>query len=462
MVTTPCRPVRAGRDDGFMLIEVLVSALLLITVSLAALRLIDDSGRIAGNDQGRALAANIAQSEIERIRALPVEDVVTLPLVTDITDGGKIYKVRTATKWVSDGQDAIDCTRRSGGVDYMRVSVSADWAGRPQNSPPVKISTIITPVVSSNAKAGSLSVYVKGSAMGGNPSPPVAGVPITITGPATYTASTNGNGCVTFPFIPVGAYNLTASRAGFVTPGHAPNIAQAVNVSGGQTTKLQYEYDSGGFTGSPGGPLRFTTRRAGAGDVDTQPIGLSIVRGSTALRLQRTTPSSTWDLRSTPLWPSDTPYQLYAGSCAENGYPDSPAGVATYVNIPRNATQNVSGVRLPSIDVEVWSNTTTVPGVRVAATVKFYPGCGLDITRTTNGNTGPLAGRLDDPGFPYTSGTGTLCVSARTGTTGTGSFRRMVVDDYTNNSFYPTAPTRIYMASGTSSGATTYTNNATC
>ncbi len=93
---------------------------------------------------------------------------------------------------------------------------------------------------------------------------------------------------------------------------------------------------------------------------------------------------------------------------------------ARYVNITPNAFQNTGIVYLPALDVTVRMGTPAAPGAVVpSAKVQFDPGCTPIYERSTNS-----AGKLDDPGFPYTpTGTGTICAMSA-GSAAGGSPRR--------------------------------------
>src|SRR4051812_31948176 len=63
---------RMASEAGFALIEVLVSAVLVIVLATATLGIIERAGRQAGNDRSRSLATAIAQADQDRLRAMPV------------------------------------------------------------------------------------------------------------------------------------------------------------------------------------------------------------------------------------------------------------------------------------------------------------------------------------------------------------------------------------------------------
>ena len=389
-------------DRGFLLVEVMVSAMLLIIVSLGAFLALDQNDKLAGNNQKRAIAGNMAQAEIERIRSLPIEDVAKLNgTKTVIGPGGPAdeYYITAKTKWVTDGADIPDCATRSGGLDYMRLSVTTGWR-KMDNAKPITMTTIVTPSSrSSSSTAGSLSVNVTGADNAG-----VQGLPITIDGSQDFTETTNINGCVVFPFVPAGQYTLSFSRPGWVDGDNVSAISQPVTVAAGQTNKLGFNYDQGGYT-----QFSFKTGRNGVGDVDSKPDVVSLLNGVQTMKpfkVDLPTGATSWNAQTsnTPLFPSPSPYVIYPGSC-----PNAPPTGTTNVNIPAGGMQAAGVVRVPALDVKVWSGTPGSPGSPVNnAKVVVTAGCGADVVRFTP-NDG--SGRLQDPGFPYAA-SASVCVSS--------------------------------------------------
>lgn len=388
----------SGDDRGFLMVEVLVSSMILIIVSLAAFLALDQNDKLAGNNQKRSIAGNMAQAEIERIRSLPIEDVANLNgTKTVIGPNGPAdqYFITTKTKWVTDGADIPDCATRSGGLDYMRLSVTTGWR-KMDNAKPITMTTIVTPSSrSSSSTAGSLSVNVTKADNSG-----AQGLPIAINGNQDFTETTNINGCVVFPFVPAGDYMLSFSRPGWVDGDNVSAINQLVKVAAGQTNKLGFNYDQGGYT-----KMAFKTGRNAFGDVDSSPDVVSLLNGVQTMKpfkVDIPTGAKSWDGSGTPLFPSLSPYVLYPGSC-----PSAPPTGTTNVNISSGAMQNAGTVRVPSLDVKVWSGTPGSPGSVVNnAKVVVTSGCGADIVRYTASD-----GRLADPGFPYAA-SASVCVSA--------------------------------------------------
>lgn len=431
-------------EDGFIIVEVLVSAVILVTVSLAVFLTLENADKAAGTQQKRALAANFAQSELERIRSLPVEDVAKARGTRTVTFEGITYTETIVAKWVTDGADEPQCNTRSGGLDYLRTTVTITWSGM-GNAKPVSMTTFYTPPAGAGGgDTGSVSVYITDRNGG-----PVSGVGVTLDGDQDFSETTNANGCVVFGFVPASVspgYDVKFSRSGFVDGDSNTNVSDHTEVTAGETTKLQYDYDRGGFTS-----VVFKTRVSG-NEIDTFPRRLQFFNAG-----QPNPPKSfdlgpsgakSWDGSAIPLFPFTSPYAVFAGNCQANAVPSG--AWAKYVNIAPNVFQNTGTVYLPALDVTVRMGTPAAPGAIVSnAKVQYDPGCTPIYERITN-----AAGKLDDPGFPYTpNGTGTICAMSA------GGSGRRIAKSQSNINFDGTALTLFLNDTGSKSGG--YTGSQT-
>lgn len=384
---------RSKHDSGFMLIELLVSATLLIILVLGIFTVLDTSESRAGVQQKRTVAANVAQAELERVRALPIQDVARMSAPKEIVEGGTAYTVTTESTWVSDGSTEAQCTTRSGGMDYMRATTRVRWATMREDEKPISMTTLFTPTAGAGRlEAGSLSVHIVDRDGGGR-----RAVTVTIAGSETFTGTTNSNGCVTFPFVPAGDYTLSFSQGGMVDGDGRQEVQDTVSVAQGQTNKVQYLYDQGGS-------FQFnlkTFRTAGsnrANRIDTRPRYVSLYAnqpsGPTVIDIGSATSFSD---RSRLFFPFTQSYAIYAGTCSGNTGP-SPR----YASASRGVHQMVTDVIVPGLDITV----VDADGVVSGAQVQVFPGCGQTYERFTGSD-----GRLADTGFPYSS-SATVCVWA--------------------------------------------------
>lgn len=389
-----------------MIVEVLVSAIILVMVSLAVFSSLDSADKAAGTQQRRAMAANFAQSELERIRSLPVEDIAALRGVRTVKRDNINYTYTVDAKWISDGGDEPQCTSRTGGLDYMRITVKIAWEGMGK-AKAVSFTSLMTPTAGAGGDNGSVSVHLI-NRLGA----PVSGVGVTLDGPSTYTGTTNENGCVIFAFIPASLdYTLKFSRAGYVNADSEPIVTDNLTVTARETTKLQYVYDSGGYTS-----MTFRTYKQGQANTGQEPdIGDMIPTRPAAFQMfhaEQINPGKTIALSGTvdswngfsngpnptPFFPFTTPYQVYAGNCSKN---IAPSATASGVNIAPLVNQGTGFVKLPAVSVVVRDGTGSPAGPTAGnavsgATVMYDAECGVRWSRSTDSN-----GRVTDHGVPY-------------------------------------------------------------
>src|SRR5690242_5599185 len=82
-------------DSGFALIEAVVSAAVLAIVALAVLAGIDSASNSSGREKARAVAADLAEKDQERLRALPTTSLIALAAATPqaVKIDGVNYKI---------------------------------------------------------------------------------------------------------------------------------------------------------------------------------------------------------------------------------------------------------------------------------------------------------------------------------------------------------------------------------
>ena len=71
-------PPRHQQEDGFALLETIVAAALLAVMVIAVFTTFDVANKVSGEEKARAVAASIAQREIEFMRSLPFAQLSAL------------------------------------------------------------------------------------------------------------------------------------------------------------------------------------------------------------------------------------------------------------------------------------------------------------------------------------------------------------------------------------------------
>lgn len=382
---------RFAADAGTSLIEVVVAAGLLAVVAVGVMSGLDVSARVSGDQKGKAVAGNIAEGELERIRGLDVSQMSTLtgaPVTK--SEGGVTYTVTSKAEWVANkAGDSFACTVE-GGTTYLKLKVTVKWPG---SDKPVVLESILAPGARNVVRTiGALALRVVDPQQN-----PVAGVNFTLTtsGQANRTGTTDSNGCVVWSSLPATTWQVSGTKTNYFTPNGQTTITDEISVPGQTFVTKQYEY-------APGGTISgsfFTTRPGNATPVPSAPQKYVIAHSSmnyngNSYRVVDI-PAGQTTFTTPALYPYPSAYTIWAGGCTS-----APAagGLAT-ATVPEGGG-GVGGVqvKLPALNV-----ITRDRGTNESGTVKTTI-CGTTYTRNTEPN-----GLLADPGFPYTASNVGVC-----------------------------------------------------
>jgi Tfp pilus assembly protein PilV len=102
-------------EAGFALIEVVVSAGLVMVIATAVLGGIDVPSIISGRNQSSSQGAALATQDQERMRALPIATLINGPLNQTATKAvdSKSYTVDSRVTWVTDSGSSLSCSTGS-------------------------------------------------------------------------------------------------------------------------------------------------------------------------------------------------------------------------------------------------------------------------------------------------------------------------------------------------------------
>lgn len=384
MATSMPAPLR--REDGSLLIEVLVTATILVIVAIGLLSALDRADARGAEQRARVIAGTVAQAEQDRLRGLPISQLSNLRTTSTVAQLGQTYSIESRAEWITDASGDAACTTAGAPADYLKITstiTSTALRGRK----PITLSSIIAPPTRAfNSTQGSLSIAIV-DRLGA----PVPGVALSLAGPPNVSATTNALGCVLWGYLPAGpSYQLSFSRTGSVDPYGQQSVTATTPVVGEQTSNHVFSYDRGAAI-----ELSFATTRLGDGvEVPSAPLGAT-VENAAPPGVQRQLAFAGATTTTPLLFPFTTPYAVFADRCA-SARPPAPVTVALGPGETRPAR-----VLLPALDVRVHRDGVAVAG----ATVRVRTPCGTTLTRTTNGS-----GRLADPGFPFAAVL-TLCVS---------------------------------------------------
>jgi Tfp pilus assembly protein PilV len=451
----------AGDDAGFSLIEVLVSALILVLISMAVLGALTATTRSSYSDRIHADAEALAQQNENRLRGLNIDELSnlnkTFAYPTKL-DGVQFTLAETAN-YVSDSSGTVSCTNPS--ADYLEATTTVTWtnmAGRK----PVSVTSVLTPTVGSvDSTNGALAVSVLNAAGAG-----YGGVNVTIAGPTNATTTTSSTGCALFGDLPSGAYTVTVAPptgtyvdalTGATISSASPDTRTVSVAAGSVPTSAPFSLDQAGSLN-----LSFTTTWPGSGTAPPTGTGTAPVAPATATApaviafntnmnapsYRMCTPADlagcpvvgsqdqafgaidwgTGPITATPMFPFKSTYSVYAGVCpSDDPHVISGATDSTATVTPGGST--AASLALPAMVVRLYSGSSVANNKETAlpANSKLTvsdDGCNVDyVSGLANPATGQAVlpintgyappsttsdtGLLKYPGMPY--GNYTVC-----------------------------------------------------
>jgi hypothetical protein len=415
-------------EAGSLLIETMASAVIVLMVGAGVMNMMDRGAKLSGQQRLLATAANLAQSEQERLRAFPVSSLSNLRNESPPprTVNGVLYTITSRTDWIDDGLAPTACTTATGAPDYMKLTTTVTYPTIGARKPITLESIVAPPARTFGPTEASLSVHVKNSHV---PAGAVANLVLNLTGTKTLSDSTSAAGCVLWGYLPAtGTYTITGSTAGHVTPDGSPTISKTyANLPANQTEEFSPEYDLAG-----GLRATFTTKRSAAAAVtSTAPQKAMVAHADVRFIPKAFTLTGDALNSGLTLWGFPSPYSIYAGSCT-SAKPAAPADVGSAL-VVAGATSSPAVVQIPALNIRVQNS-----GVNVASGVVKVTSCGTTYTRQTD-----ASGYVDDPGFPY----GDLDVCVSNGT------RKRQVTTVANTTYPATAVTYDIGTAGSSVGA---------
>ena len=461
MLSLPTKP-RSGqrlqrRDpraaDGFLLIEVIISSLIVAVVVVSTLTGFDVINRSTADERNHNQAAVLAAQSQEQLRTDSVstlDALETSPHTYTRVVGGTTYSITQEAKAVNGSQSSTGCsvTNTTGQTAAsVQITSSVTWPALGAKRPAVKESSIITPPTGS-----ALEVDV------GNAPAPTAGVAgvtaivkytsVLTHAPGTLEATTDSNGCLVFGGIPANSAIVEiVEKLRFVTPSGALKIApKEFTITPNTTTHDAVTYNEGGriaaeftYKGATeweGQKVKSDTFVAFNSNIPAAP---EFELGSTGFQYEaggeehyKALTGSYATAAFTPAglkylsgdlfpFPSANPWAVYAGDCTKN---NAEVITAKEVKLPEAVyvePGKTTTVKVPTshVQLNVYSGTQLSKGVLEATS---YP---VKITNTecegapvpNNASAAPIiehnqastsAGHLENPFQPF--GKATLCV----------------------------------------------------
>lgn len=410
-------PARPDDEAGFALIEILVSALIVVIVGGAVLTLLQTSARSAGDQRSHATAFALAQEDQSRLRTSRLATLNDLEQTRAVEVDGKSYTVESTGVFVNSNSGTASCTEGYESADYAKVTSVVTWPGIGSRKP-VRIESIVAPSSGSlDPSHGTLTINATNAA-----GVPLSGVSISGTGPGTFSGSTDESGCASFTDLPEGNYTMTTSANGMVDENGDAVGTRTVGViaSGTQTVVLRFD--------TPGEAIVHFENR-----IENQPgpeamedaevdsmflyhpelTGSGIVKGEPGGERK-----AVWE---ESLFPFTSPYTVYAGSCASNNpNPEEEEGAEgeaamAGITVPSGAKAEAT-IQVPALYVSVKDGSTPVEDAEVVITdtecEDSYGNVERDYSTNSDGDAVPVGGSGVNPALPW--GTYDVCARAYT------------------------------------------------
>ncbi|WP_380156703.1 prepilin-type N-terminal cleavage/methylation domain-containing protein [Kineococcus sp. R86509] len=308
-------------DEGFTLLEVVVSMLIFALMSAAVVGLVIKTISTSGNATQRAVAANLAERQKEYLLGVDYPSVVT-GTNTQTVDG-QTYTVATTVTQVARSQTGDRCDTADGAnLAYKSIDVIVTWPAMGSTDPVRNETLRQIPQVQAGSTLGALSVSLKDQNAAG-----VKGLPVTLlnsAGAVARTAATDTYGCVVFSDLAVGNYSAQVNVTGYVGKDNvqAQSLASKAAVAGTQGKFGTILY-------APAGSLKFLTSvPAGA----TVPANLGAGVKSTSHSTVAAAPGAVIAGSLSGLFP--TAQKVWAGLCYDSASVVSNSSVPDAVNPP--------------------------------------------------------------------------------------------------------------------------------
>jgi hypothetical protein len=406
------RALRVLRPErGSMLIEVMIGALVLAITTTAVLNGLDGAQKTGGRNKARSVAAALAEQDQERMRALPVADLLPLvstPYTRPVAVKGVNYTVTSSASYATDaGSASTGCSATAKTQTNLRILSSVT---SPLTRGTVDLVGLVTPPASSGFNSGQGRLIVK---VFDRDDVGIASVTVALSGTASFSEETNASGCAIFPFVPAGNYTADIQKTPLVGWDGETSLSKALTATAGQTTTYGPYYLDQPVTIN----AEFDTKVGSAAAVPAK--SQHVVVNNPKLAAQRKVFSAASPLTQVPaagLFPFLDGYGLYAGGCT-NALSNNPGGTLPNTTLapgdPPTATN--PDLRVPSINIRVIRADGVAMPVAVPPTaatpattvfIKTADGCATTYPSQTivnNPTTGGGLATLPEPGFPYGS-----------------------------------------------------------
>jgi type II secretory pathway pseudopilin PulG len=453
-VTQAGVPPTPADEQGFVLIEILVSALVLAIVAGAVVTLLNATGRAGAQERRRSQAYAVAQEDQARLRAMRLTSLNNLKEENKVTMNGTTFTVVSTGVFVNNKSGSTSCTTGEVSADYVVIGTRVTWPSGGSTSPAATIKSILSPANGSlDPTHGNLSITVKNASGVG-----IAGIGLSGVGASTFSATTDTSGCAMLADLPEGNYTVTPTglASSLVDQDGKPVGAFTVGVSGSTTTPVPRLYDLPGKVEK----VAFKTKKADGTLINSSADTIVVFNQGMTVGEVFGTAGGTRNATFAPvssLFPFLSPDSVYAGSCGYNN-PNpkgeiNPPGAAAIgsAQITANGVAPAITLQLPALYVNAWTGRSSSSKGSAFNNADVW----VRDENCTNGSTKVLRrmatnaeGTLSDPGLPW--GKYEVCVDTERGNGSSGVRRKSYPGISVEN--LSTGPLlNFYLGSGTGS-----------
>lgn len=405
-----------GAEAGFTLVEVLVSALIIVLIGSAAATALIATAAASGDQRFRSQADQLAAQDLARLQGLSDEQLNDYNQSRPVTLNGSTYIV-TSTSSFQDTSGNSGCAATA--ASYFKTTSAVSWTENGNPTP----QTVTEESLLSRPVSGDLRIQVQDQTGHGLPGASVSA----ISGSNTQSATTDTTGCVLFAGLTPASYTVNAAHAGYVDMnGNPPPLSSTATVtSSGVATPATTPLVMG-VPGSLAGTLTGYTSPTSVttGEADALSWTASGWSGTTTGVFPTTQPPTPGPASTTltvsSLFPFDTSapaatpsysnnYTVWGGRCLQQKPPPTnltPASVSAGVTYQAQSVQEPF-LYLGSVK---YNNAPVKPAhVKLAFQSTTGPNCSDTWFATVaSATTVPPTGWLANPGQPYSTTTGTL------------------------------------------------------
>jgi Tfp pilus assembly protein PilV len=290
------------------MIEVLMGAVILAIATFAIMNGLDGAQATGAMNKQRSVSSTLAQQDIERLRAFPITALSNYHQTRTVDVAGVGYTVDSRSEWIRDSSGVVSCTNDAASPQYMKLTSTVHSPASVNRS--VREVSLLTPAPGAfSGTAGTVAVKVTNR----NAQPHV-GVTVQLSGPGSYSDTTNEFGCAIFGMIPAGNYDVNIP--GYVGWGGEGFADGQVAVVAAKTSLKQLEVEAPASLSA-----KFKVPTGVPADWATAAVSSSATVANAKLpggfkEFTVASPASAID--ATGLFPFLDGYGVYAGTCRAN------------------------------------------------------------------------------------------------------------------------------------------------